>query len=257
MAKFRDFLWTILKSLNPDALKDLSERITKDSLKYLWTLIVLCLVLMVVVAIPKFIFLPSYINSQFNKFNNLSIKVTTDMKEPVTIAQSNPQLIIDTTGNITNLGKANLLITKDVVMYRSMFKAKAFNISSIENILENKQGTTKLIMFFALLLFPMLLVLLYVLYSLKYLIIIILTTLLSFVVLKIIKHKITFVRLFNLTIYASTVMILLELLTLPYLYNYLLPIPLFFGVTLPLIPIALFIVYFIIGIILTDNKEDT
>jgi hypothetical protein len=256
MAKFSDFLWTILKSLNPDSLKDLSERITKDSLKYIFSLIAISLLLMVIVAIPKLIFLPAYINNQFGKFNNLSINMTTDMKEPVTIVQSNPQLIIDTTGNITKLGKANLLITKHMVMYRSLFKVKAFNISGFENILENKKGAADLIIFLAVLVFPMLLVMLYIVYSLKYLIIIIITVLLSFVVLKLIKHKIKFVHLFNLIIYASTSMILLELLTLPYLYNYLLPIPLFFGVTLPLIPLALFIVYFMIGIILTDRKEE-
>jgi len=256
MGVIKEFFLTILKSLNPDSLKDLSNRTLKESFQYVFSLVFIALAAMFLISIPKLMTLPDYFNEQFSNFDNLSIKIKTEMNNPVIITQNNPQIIIDTTGNITKLDKGNLLIQKDSISYRRLFKINQFNTTNFGNVLENKNKVTGIIILIIVLMFPMFLVIFYILNFAKYIILILLFTIISLGIIKILRYKLKIKQIVNIIVYSSTIMIILELISLPYNLNkYLLPLPLLFGISLYLIPLALFIIYFIIGFILTKDKD--
>ena len=157
----KEFFYTILKCLSPDSLKDLNQRTLKESLYYLFSIIFLTMFIMIIISIPKLVILPSYFDEQFSKFSNFTIEPKLEMKEPIIITENNPQIIIDTTGNITKLEKGNLLIKKGSIMYRSLFKIKETNTTKYKNVLDNKDSVTGLIILLIILILPMFLVIFY------------------------------------------------------------------------------------------------
>jgi hypothetical protein len=242
-----EFFLTLAKSLNPFFLKELGERKTKDAFSYFFSVMFILLFVMLIAAIPQMIKFPMYMNEQLFKFSSLSVNVTAGMNEPIIITQNNPQLIIDTTGNITTLTKGNILITNNSLIYRAFFQKKEINLSG--NLLEQKQSVVKVIKLLVILAAPMLYSVLYVVSALKFLLIIFICAGITFIILKIIKNKTGFRHLLRIMLHASTIMMLIDLVCLPYaFYRYLLPMPVLFGISITLAPLAVFIVFFIIGI---------
>lgn len=239
------FFRTLLAALNPRSYHVLSQRPLLQTLRYFPGVLVFGIAVMLLLAIPNIMNLPPYIQSQFNSFSSLSIDVTQEMNGPFVLTQTTPLLTIDTTGS-TDPTDSRVLITGDTVTYHILPFTDPVSVPLGEgDLLINSGNIANLAWGVLLLLLPGLLLVLFVLLAIKYFLLAIAAAFLGFILTGIIRFQIRFSQLLNVGLYATTIAIIIELLTKPFL------------VSSFYLHYVFFAIYFILGMIGAGDFEPT
>ena len=250
------FAKTILKSFNPDSYKDLANRSTKESFSYFASMLALSFIVMMLIAIPKFAMMPSYINDEMKSFDTLEISTNTEMNSDFEFPGERPFITIDTNSNSTKLEKENILVTDDYIIYKSFFMTKKIPTSDIKDLKENSYVVQKLLFYLMIFMLPSLLLFGYALFFIKYLVLIGLGVLILYGILKIRNHDIKFNKVYKIGFYASTIMVLLDVLTIPYpaIRKFMLVFDVSIWFSVALVPVLLFFIYLFIAMLLVGTK---
>ncbi len=236
----KEFIFTIFKSLNPDSFKKLIEGKFKDALLYFTFLILFALIISSILFMPKLIALPDAINEKFSKFNYFNISINQEMNEPLTLMEE-PLIVIDTTKE-RNRTNEFLLITENYIFRKGLFREEKTEIKSFSNILYNKEKIMKFVLYSLIILLPSIFIIAYAFFFIKYILIILITWAIAILILKLTKHKFSLLKIFKIGIYSSTIMILLEIIPLPF-------------IRLRLIPFIVYLAIFSIAVWMTTEKE--
>lgn len=248
---WKKVLWT----LNPKTYSDLSEVKVKKSFNYLLGLLFASFILMSILSLPTIINLPESIKGELNKFEKFNISIDIEMSEPVMLTPEDPQIIIDTTTNRTELGKEKLLITDEIISYRPYGKTKTSDISEFEDLTNKKEETSKFLTFIAILLIPSILITAYLMFLIKYLITILVFTLLIFIGVRIGKRNLPILKSLNTAIYAATPMILLEFIMIPFNSKYLVPIFQIMGMNFYLVTLLIYAILAVSAAYFASKKK--
>ena len=235
----KNFFRTLLLSLNPGKYDILSERLTKDSLKYFVLMVLFIFIVSALLFIPKLATLPKYLEDEFSGFEQLEVNVEQGMKEPVVLTENHPLIIIDTEGKTKEFD--NVLVTNKGIYIKTLFGIKKISTEGYSNLLEKKDKISNFLLLIFIMMLPMLLLLAFVYFLVKYFLIVILALILGFIIARLIKFEIKVSELFRIGLYATTVMAVVELITLPFV---------------PFVYYAqyiLFGIYFILGAIKSGN----
>ncbi|MBI4451634.1 DUF1189 family protein [Candidatus Woesearchaeota archaeon] len=248
MSKLAEFLKEAGGSLNPQRYKQFVNRGIRHSIRYFFAALLLSFVLMSLAGLPKMVTLPGYVQERFEVFTALSLGGNVTMKEPLRIPEEDPQFIIDTTGQTTELGRAKILVTKDVLSYK-LEKPRSIRMETFSNFLQNKAFLSYVISAIVLLVLPGLLITMSIVFALKYFAFSTLAALVVFVLLDLTKFKMLYRDAFKIMIYAATPMMLLEVTLVPYVAGYLLPLGHMAGITFQLVPILLYLLFIVLGVL--------
>jgi hypothetical protein len=235
---WKKVMWT----LHPKTYSDLSEVRVKKSFNYLLALLLASFILMLIVSIPALINMPEYLKEELNKFETFNISIDIEMSEPAMFTEKDPQVIIDTTTDRTELGREKVLITDEVISYRPYGKTRTTDISEFEDLTNKKEETAVFLTFLAILLIPSILITAYLMFLIKYLVIILVFTLLLFISVRIAKKDLGFKKAFNTALYAATPMILLEVILIPFNSKYLVQIFQIMGMNFYLVTLLIYLV---------------
>jgi hypothetical protein len=209
--------------------------------KYVMIIMLLAFLLMSVISVPMLFRIPGTISSELGKFDTLNFTGDVEMSAPVMFTETDPQIIIDTTGQITEMTTEKLLITEDFLLYRPYNKIVKINISELQDVTGHTKELSNLITFITILIIPSILITSYIVFLIKYIILILLMTLVVFVFSRMIKKDIGIRKSLMTAIYASTPMIIMEVLFIPFNSRYLIHFLQILGVNFYLIPILLFL----------------
>lgn len=251
-----EFFRTVPKALYPHAYMELQHRGLRQVIRYLLSIIFIAYILMLAIAIPKLINLSNYLDEQFPKFERLDFAVNIQTKEPIVITDKDPWVIIDTKGASANLTYNKLLITEQKIYFRESFnKLIEINYMDYLNILSKKDTIRKLFVLLFYLMIPMIIFLLYLLSLIKYAIMIALISISTYLIARLLKYEIGFREAIISCAYASTIMVMLEIISLPLqISQFLLVIPVYSGISIAVVPLALFLTIYIIAIALISGK---
>jgi len=240
-------------SINPKDIKNLSEGKIKRSFQHLFFIIFLCFIIMSIVAIPKLAFLSSNIQQQLGNFDNLTIDIDADMNSPVIFTNQSQQIIIDTTKE-WNLTKEKLIITKDFIQYRPFKEVKKISTTSLKNLKEGDQTFSKVLTFLIILALPSILIVSYLMFTLKYILISLITALLAYIITRMYVKKIKLKRVLNIAIYSTSLMIFIEIISIPFGTKYLINLFQIMGMNFYLITLLIYFTTFIFSL-LFEIKE--
>ena len=243
-------MWQLLKDFlktwHPSSYWNLAHKSVFEAYKYFLFIILVGFIGMILVAMPKFIALPDYLQDQMQHFDKFEINLNLKMNAPIIITSNEPEIIIDTEAKINNVSKAlkhsRFIISNTTLYYKLLFKPEQLELSKYKDILKEKKDVSKTLHFLIILAMPSILLVALLLILLRYLLVTHIAAILGFLLTRIAGYAIDFKTAFNSALYASTVMILPELLLLPLLkplYN---------------VPIALFCILYILVIVLECNK---
>ncbi len=251
-----DFFKTIFLTLNPLSYRSLSARKYSDCFSYFFTVLFLAFCAMIILAIPMLASAKSDLRENMGKIQKLNVHVDLETSEPVLIPEKNTKIIIDTTGQYTNLSKGKVLITdKDLVKKRGMCllndnfcflyknKVTTTNLSENEDLLKDKEKVVNSLTFWFLVLSPFLLLTAYLFFAIKYMLIIIVFSLLAYIITSIASFDIKARHIFKNAIYASTLMIILDIIAIP------------IGIKTYFIPLTIFVLFFVMSIIFVGESE--
>ncbi len=254
-----NFFLTYLKSLNPVSYIDLSQRMHRNMLHYFFSLIFVAVVAFLILSLPKLIFLNSYVDKQFDKFEELEINIDSEMSSPIVITDSDPLIAIDTAGNLTDIRNlpVKLLITEKKLQFKSSFATvHEIDISGYSNILQHKAEFKKLITYMIIIALPTILVMLFILFSLKYLIIILITVPIAFAISRALRSEIRFRSIIRIAFYSSTSVVTIDILAMIFgLGEFLYAIPFILGLDLYLVSLIVFAFYISMAMVLVAARE--
>ena len=250
----KNFFILLLKSLNPKYYQDLGEKDIKSAIKYFLALLLFSFIIMSIISIPKLMLIKSDLEKDTLQISKLDIEAKLETSGPILIPNGRPVISLDTTGNRT-LDTEAILITDDTVHYRLFGKEYETKMGKYE-FTEDKTVASKLIIKIVLFIMPSILTFYYIIYLLKYLLIIIPISFLASVFAKIVKNKVKFKQAISLSIYTSTIMVLLEILAIPFfIKDYLITYSPFIGLYFSIIAITAYLTFFVTAIRINGNKN--
>ena len=225
----KEFLFIIFKSLNPDSLKQLIEGKLKNSIVYFSFLILFGLILASLLFLPQLVSFPNAMEEKFSKFDYFNISINQKMNSPLILTEEPlPKIVIDTTQE-RNRTDEDLLITETSMIRKSLFGEEKTEVESFSNILYNKDKIRKFVIYTAIIMIPSLFVLGYLFYFIKFVLIILASWAIALLILKLTKHKFKPLKIFKIGLYSSSVMVLLEIITSPFIRLRLIPLLIYLG----------------------------
>jgi len=251
--KLFGILKKIFYSINPKDIKNLSEGKIKKSFQHLFFVIFLCFIVMSIVSIPKLSMLSDNIQGQISNFDNLTIDIEADMNSPVIFTNQSQQIIIDTTKE-WNLTKEKLIITKDFIQYRPFKEVKKISTTDLKNLKENKETFSKVLTFLIVLALPSIIIISYIMFTLKYILISLITSLLAYIITRMYVKKIKLKRVLNIAIYSTSLMIFIEIISIPFGTKYLINLFQIMGMNFYLITLLIYFIVFIFSLLI-EIKE--
>lgn len=230
---FLQFLKRVLDSINPSVYKGLTQKPLKSTIAHMLILILVYTLLVALVNAPSYY--KTYKDIDIGNIEDLSVNINIKTKAPVKIS-NNPLIIIDTSDN-RSYDNEKILITKDTLYRKWLFKTYDHKIDNIELLGQNFKKHTIILI---LILIPSIYVLGLIYVILKYLSISIIFTLLGLIILKIIKKEAAIIEIFISSIYALTIFFIANIISSFYY--------------IPFLGIILYTIIFILSILLLNEE---
>lgn len=250
--KLREFFLLIGKSVTPGAYKDLVLSSMKQTCAYFLGVLSLAFLITILLYVPVLTDLSFNLNKGLSKLTKLNIDVSLETSEPIQFKSLG--IAIDTTGKITNLTEEKVLVTDKHIMIGSTkcllfkplcsFSKDKVKTISLEpkNLIQYKNDVISVATTLILLLIPTILVSFYLMYLIKYVIIILIVSTLTFLLTRIRLYEVRLLKIVKLATYTITPMVFIEVINLRFMLN------------LHLIPLIIFAILFTIGIMLIGEK---
>lgn len=217
MSWARSFSQTVMHALNPKHYTHFTHVSLKDAFGYFLTLILVTFFAMSILWIPSLLALPETLTTEFEKFNELSIEIMYDQREPVVLTKDYPLITIDMKNEYDDIEEGLILITKDTTFYRFLPYGGSNKISDSENLLENSDEMSKFLAVVAFMAVPMVMAYAYIYFVIKYTVVVALLGLIGFVLARVVKFDISFADTMRASLFGATPMILLGMLTKPFI----------------------------------------
>ncbi|HII71982.1 TPA: DUF1189 family protein [Candidatus Woesearchaeota archaeon] len=181
------------------------------------------------------------VSSQIGNFKELKINITQSMKSPVYLPSANPRWVIDTREKHVNPAGENLLMTEDDFYVKKPFflGTEKFDSGDFKDLMENQGMLITLI----LLMLPSVMLMFYLYYLLKTLVVLFLVSVLALVITRIAKFDISFNDMMKVALWAVTPMVIVDFVRFPF------GLFLFYG------QYVLFLLFFVIGIVRAGDFE--
>lgn len=249
------FFWDLLNSFNPFYYHNVADRDLWPSFKHLFKVLAFCFLVMLIMFIPFFVTLPNTLYQELQKFDEFSIGGNLSMTESIELPESNPKVIIDTTGATTEMENEKVLVTKDYIYFKHFRSTKRINFDKLMDVAGHKKEYVWMLISFLALIIPSLLFYAYMIFLLKYLLIMLVITLLFYFVERVLLlYKVSFKRVFNTVMFAVAPMALLEIALLAFDTSYLIPLASFLGVELYLVSTLIYLLLSVFAVVIVEKK---
>lgn len=240
---FKPLFYTLFKSLNPYNYKELIENKFSQIIKYCFFILFFAIFLTFILLIPAIYSTNEYISQGTSHFDNIILRSDVSVKDSFNILNTPLIRFENNTNNITD---EFLLITPETISYKSYLffgSQKDITLKQDVDLASNERAKKAigLIFFFML---PSLLFWSIIFSMIYFTIIIFLTLIVMLMISGILRINIGISRLLKVCMYSSTVLILLQLLLMPFFKVFALPLAIYW--------ILILVVLFV----LRDNFED-
>ncbi len=216
MSKLRNLLSMMGMSLNPSKYDKLHKTKSSTALAYFFMVVLCTFLVMCLLFIPQVLTSGSYIQDKIEAFDELKINIEYDQVEPIYIPEKYPLITIDTIGNYSTLEDGMLLISEDATYYRVLPFGRVNVIEDSEDMLERSDEVGKFLSILGIMMLPMVMVFAYAYFTIKFLLIAIIGGFVGFIFARIARLSFDVGELIKLSLYASTIMILVGLITKPF-----------------------------------------
>lgn len=210
------FFGSLIKSVHPTSYKTLSSRPAKEAFNHYFFVLILGLIVMVLFFIPFLFLFSSNLSEEFNKVEAFTLDANLSHSEPVVLLQ-HPRVVVDLDkGNLT---REQVLINRDVIQYKPYvwFGKGSMELDSLADLKSHQEKAHALLVGFLVFLLPALVVFAFLALGISNLVLALLVSLIGFVLFKISHYHITYAALLKTALYATTVLLLAEIVLI-YLY---------------------------------------
>lgn len=242
MVNLRELVMTILMSFNPTKYDQLVANRKRQALWYFCSMVFVVFILTSLLMLPNLFSLPAYLKDEIAKFDQLKVNVEYQQKEPVVITTNQPILTVDTINEHDDIKDGTVLITKNAIFYRFLPFGPGTKITTGEE--NSVQGLNVILMMLFVAALPVLLITIFLYGLVKYLLVILLAAIIGLIVARFVRYGLTFKEVFNISMFAGTPLVVLGLLTKPFIPS------------LGYLEYVIFVVYFFLGCLKVGDFEE-
>lgn len=207
----RRFVTEITHTFLPGQWDELSRRQVKQGIAFFSKILLAVFVILLLLYVPKLARMPVVIADQLGKFDELKCDTAqVKMSVPVALPRLEPAVVIDTTGQYKELTTERLVVTKDKVFFRPLFRTFDVDTAELKNPGKNKEQVSVFFAALAFFVLPSIVFYAYVMLWLKYVVILFLLSIAVFVLLDLTHWKRAWKDVFVTACYASFIPLLLE-----------------------------------------------
>ena len=239
--RLKRLLDRMLLALNPTKYDLLAKTRKRDATKYFLGMCALVFAITLLLMIPNLFSVPGTIGEEFSKFERLKVDLDYHQAEPINLPEHNPVLTIDTTPAREKDYPGFFLITDQSFYYRptTMFSGKRVPLGE-----EESSGIGNIMISLLILSAPTLIALTFIYSIIKYGILILFTSFFAFVFARVIRFGVSLRQTTIIAIFATTPMVLLAMLTKPFVPS------------LGYLEYAVFFIYFFLGCVKVGEFEE-
>ncbi|MBI1970328.1 DUF1189 family protein [Candidatus Woesearchaeota archaeon] len=216
MGRLQEFWSMFLTSLNPTRYHRLEPTLSK-SLFYFVSMVFMVFLLTSILYIPSLLTLPSYVQKELNKFDSLQISLDYKLKEPIVVPKNNPLIVIDVIDNPKPVQEGIIIITGNELYYQPYPYAQRRVIRNDDNLLQKGNELSGLFGMLAVITAPVIFVAGFLYFFLKYIVIILIASVIGYLLARIAHFGIEYQDMFRVGLHASTAMVVIGLLTRPFI----------------------------------------
>ncbi|MEK6857100.1 MAG: DUF1189 family protein [Nanoarchaeota archaeon] len=253
------FIKELISSANPFQYKTLCLHPTGKSVKFLLKLILISYIVFLFLFVPKLFEIPSYLQEKISHVSQVDINGTFDMREPVFIPDKNPWLVVDTSGNYSDVKTARIIFTKEEIKYRTLKSFEEIKYSELKNVKEKSPEIAGLLSFFALFILPSFIFIGYFILFLKYFLWAFVFGTATFLLLDLTTFSIAYKKVLNASTFALVLVVPIEIILLAINHNYLLPIFDIFKIPFYAVTLLIYVILYLFGLValIHDSKTKT
>jgi hypothetical protein len=219
--------FNIFKSLNPFNYIELSNNRISTVLKYFLFMIVFCVTMLFIISIPKIYSISEYISGNARNFDTLSVSSSLQVSQSFNLL-SHPLIIVESNNNKT-LDDELFIINSDELLYKKYFlfgKSKSVPLDRSVDFV-NSASAQRLLVVGMIFLLPSILFWSVVFWTGYFIVILFFTYLLVMMASGSLRIDASAVHLFKMSIYATTVLVLSQIVMLPFYSSIITPIALY------------------------------
>ena len=221
-------------------VRDIYERTLQPFRKSVWFFsksLFFAFVIMGVLYIPTLVRLPAYFDQQMSKFKSLSIDSNFTVSSPVYFPERDGLIIIDTTGLHQKPKYERFLITHEGVFFKLFRESHFIKAESFRDVLSHRDSFVLLFAAILVVVLPALAFWSYVFLWLKYLFLIIFLGSVFFTLFDLTHWRKSLKQMLGIAAYVSFVPMMIEVVSLPFGTEYLLPVFQTIGIDLYAVPL--------------------
>jgi hypothetical protein len=226
----RQFLKEVWQTFSYASWKEISGRPAGKGLGFFSKVLLFAFIVLILVNIPALIRLPTEISQQLAKFEALRLSGNVTMTSPIKLPSSEPVVILDTSGAYTELTTERVLITRDRIFYRPLFKTHTLATEELKDLKQNRDQVKASLAMLVFFLLPSIVFYAYIAIWLKYFLMILALSIVLFILLDLTHWRRTWKELFVIACYVSTLPVLAEVIVGAIDANWLIPVLNIFGV---------------------------
>ena len=248
------FFQILAQSVNPYAHRTLSQRKIRQAIGFGALVLLLVLFLASLFSIPLMLNLKNELSFELAKLE-LDFNGTVTTSVPVTFPQRNPLLAIDTTGTYVPKSSEVVIIKKDTLELGLPSSRQSIPLRAFKDTRAYRD--TLVSFFFPLVLgaLPAVFFYWYLAYAVKYLILVVVATLLGWLVCDLFISRISLRKLFITALHCVPAVIVPEVLLRPLLPQLIVYAPLKYGFSVPIVPLVLYALLFGLALFIIAKEE--
>ena len=231
----KKFFTELINSFKPDSYSAISKFPSSRAVKYFTKVLILALVIMCLLFIPKIANIPAQVSEEASKVEEINLDKCLKTGSVINIPDEDPFLVIDPTDQPKLIGEEKLLLTKESFSHNLFKDPKTIS-------LKDKAGVGKFLAIVALFTLPSIVIITFILFWIKYLIILLLISIVYFLLLDLTHFRLRWKQVFNAVCFASTIPILIEVISIAFNSDSLIPLLEFAGIKVYLIGLIIFLV---------------
>ncbi len=242
-----EFLKEAIWSFYPPRYHELSKQKLSKSLRYMGKVLLIAFLIAGLLYIPKLFLMKSTIREELDKFQVFQVAGNVVQSSPISVPRHKPFVYMDLNAQ-HNLTQEIFVIDNSTVKYR-WFGIKSVPLEQLKEISAHKAEVSGFLTAIIILMLPAIAILLYIRSWLKYFLLVLVLGTFFFIIFELTRFKLKWKEMLNVAAHASTLVILIEVISAPISTAYLLPVMRFLGVNIYAVTTLLFAVLTVVGIV--------
>ncbi|MBD3303710.1 DUF1189 domain-containing protein [Candidatus Woesearchaeota archaeon] len=249
--KAPNFLKEIIHSFNPRKLDKFTNRSFGHCIGYFTMILAFSFVIMMVCYAPQVGLLTGFVSEQISKFDALNVSGSVDMSTAIHVPEKKPVLTIDMTGEDVKPAAQRVIITKDYVWYNLLKGTQKVKTRHLLEPTKNKPVVSQVLALFIIFILPSIVFYSFIALWIKYFLLILIIGTLAFLLVDLTQYRKKWVKTLKLACFAAAPVIAIEVISIPFNTDWLIPLFRIVGIPIYVIGIVLLLVLTMLIVILT------